>query len=239
MILAIFLTCGYGILHPIASAYFPKTPFLFFSIKKISLALNFSAPNTFSNSCFCALTNSNILLSSITKIAEQTNLLALNAAIESARAGESGKGFAVVAEEVRNLAEQSTGTVKQISEIINQIKNKTIDVLEEVDKGNTATEEGKKMLSTVTSSFENIRISFEDIDRYILDELNRIDNTAASLSEIRAEAESIASIAEEHAASTEELNSTVHEQNANIEDIFSLTHDMKKSSDKLIEIVKK
>lgn len=58
------------------------------------------------------------VLRSIDSIASQTNLLALNAAIESARAGEAGKGFSVVASEIRDLANRSSDTVKEIEKMI-------------------------------------------------------------------------------------------------------------------------
>ncbi|WP_205956443.1 methyl-accepting chemotaxis protein [Pantoea stewartii] len=54
----------------------------------------------------------------IESIAFQTNILALNAAVEAARAGEHGKGFAVVAAEVRNLAQKSSSSAKEISNLI-------------------------------------------------------------------------------------------------------------------------
>ncbi|MGE5628012.1 MAG: methyl-accepting chemotaxis protein [Solirubrobacterales bacterium] len=110
----------------------------------------------------------NEVSSFIKAIADETKMLGLNAAIEAARAGEAGRGFGVVAQEIRNLSEQSKGTVPKIKELTDRIKAK-------VEETSLKSQESLSSSQEQAAATEEITASIEEITSMSI-ELNKIAN---------------------------------------------------------------
>ncbi len=92
----------------------------------------------------------------ISQIASRTNLLALNASIEAARAGDAGKGFAIVADEVRQLADKSAKSLKDIEQIVMQIQSQTNTVMMAMSQGHQQVIEGTRLAEQAKRALDDI-----------------------------------------------------------------------------------
>ncbi|HEY5677790.1 MAG TPA: HAMP domain-containing methyl-accepting chemotaxis protein, partial [Myxococcales bacterium] len=99
------------------------------------------------------------ILNVIDEVAEQTNLLALNAAILAAQSGEHGKGFAVVADEIKDLAERTGASTKEISDLIRSVQDESANAVSAMDRGVKNVEEGVRLGQDAETALKKIQAS--------------------------------------------------------------------------------
>lgn len=145
--------------------------------------------------------NVNEISNVIDSIAFQTNILALNAAVEAARAGESGRGFAVVATEVRNLAQRSAASAKEISALIQQATTS-------IHEGVELAENSGAMMGKISEAVRNINVLMEDISGASEEQSSGIEQIRVAVTQMEQVTQQNASLVEEIAATT----SSVEEQ---------------------------
>ena len=171
-------------------------------------------------------------IASIRELADMTNLLALNAAIEAARAGKHGKGFAVVAEEVRRLAEQSASAALEAGELVQDIHRQVGEVVEQMRRGQVNVGGVEELSSAAlqaldaivaataeaTSHAQRIAAAAGEQDKAFGRLRERIHAVAQIAGKNRAEADDVATRADEAARGLTELERATRE----LEDVAAM-----------------
>ncbi|BAU27391.1 methyl-accepting chemotaxis protein [Aneurinibacillus soli] len=175
----------------------------------------------------------------MSEIAAQTNLLALNAAIEAARAGEHGRGFAVVADEVRQLAEKSSESAEQITQLITTIQKNTHNAVESMSVGTKEVDAGIRVVHTAGELFK-------EITHFVGEVTNQTQEVSAASQQISANTAQVVHLVDlisEEAktviAGSQNVSAASEEQLASVEEISSSAASLSKMAEELQALIGK
>jgi methyl-accepting chemotaxis protein WspA len=162
--------------------------------------------------------NTNQVVTTITKVADQTNLLSLNAAIEAEKAGEHGRGFAVVSTEIRRLADQTAIASYDIEQLVKEMQSAVsagvmgMDKFsEEVRRGVQEVGQVSQQLAQIIGQVQALTPQFETVNEGMQSQSTGAQQISEALAQLTEAAQQTVDSLHQSSIVMDQLNSTAND----------------------------
>ncbi|MBI3391630.1 MAG: PhnD/SsuA/transferrin family substrate-binding protein [Nitrospirae bacterium] len=184
------------------------------------------------------------ILTVIAEVTDQTSLLALNAAILAAQAGEYGKGFAVVADEIKELAERTANSTKEIEDVVEAVRREASDAVRAMEEGVKKTEGGVRLSLAAGRALETIvnraRQSVEraqGIERATGEQARGVRQVGVAMEHVREMIDQILRATQEQRGGSESIMRTAERMRDLTHQVGRATSDLAQGSRQIIQAV--
>ena len=177
------------------------------------------------------------ILSVIDEVAEQTNLLALNAAIIAAQAGDHGKGFAVVADEIKELAERTSSSTREIAAVITGVQEDTGRAVAAINQAELAICAGEELsersgaaLEQIVQGVQQAGLQISAIARATVEQAKGSQSIRIAMEQVEEMVEQMATSAREHSRGNELITTAVERMREMTSQVRSSTREQSRAS---------
>lgn len=177
------------------------------------------------------------ILSVIDEVAEQTNLLALNAAIIAAQAGEHGKGFAVVADEIKELAERTSSSTREIGQVIKGVQEDTSRAVAAINEAEMAISAGEELsersgqvLEKIVAGVQQAGLQIDAIARATVEQAKGSQSIRIAMEQVEEMVEQMANSTREHSRGSDLITIAVERMREMTGQVRGSTREQSKAS---------
>lgn len=168
----------------------------------------------------------------IDEIVSRTHLLALNASIIAAQAGEQGRAFSVVASEVRDLADLTANSTKEIAGHVAAVREQVDGAVEAVEIGAARVAAGTALSEAADTSLQQIHDGSEQATAMTREIAMATEEQSAELTAVGASMAQVADL-------VQQIGQATREQNASSQLVLGKLDDMRGLAQRVAEACSK